>query len=143
MNAYIKNRLGQRNRHGAAAVEFAAVLPLLLILVLGCIDVGRFLYNYVSITNATSEAASFASLNGPGRFGGVEQWVAAVKQQAIRESSTLNPPLTAADIVVDTGVFEAGLVSVEVSHTFTTLVDWPGLPHVIAMGRRVILSQTP
>jgi Flp pilus assembly protein TadG len=143
MKKNIEKGLKKRDRHGAAAVEFAAVLPLLMILVLGCIDVGRFSYNYMSMTNATSEAATFASLNNPGKFGGMEQWVTAVKQRAITESSTLDPPLVAADVVVDTSVLEAGLVSVQVNHAFTTLIDWPGLPHVMPMGRRIILSQTP
>lgn len=133
----------ESSRSGAAAVEFAVALPLLMILVLGCIDVGRFSYNYMSMTNATSEAAAFASLNNPGKFGGMEPWAAAVQQRAITESSTLDPPLVAADIVVDTSVLEAGLVSVQVNHTFTTLIDWPGLPHVMPMSRRIILSQTP
>jgi len=47
-------KIGQR---GAAAVEFAIVLPLLLILVFGIADVGMALYNKQVITNASREGA--------------------------------------------------------------------------------------
>jgi len=57
-------------RSGAAAVELAVSLPLLLLLLLGCIDVGRFALRYICLSNAASEAATFASLNAPGQFGG-------------------------------------------------------------------------
>ena len=47
-------KIGQR---GAAAVEFAIILPLLVILVFGIIDVGLMLYNKQVITNASREGA--------------------------------------------------------------------------------------
>ena len=46
--------IGQK---GAAAVEFAIILPLLVILVFGIIDVGLLLYNKQVITNASREGA--------------------------------------------------------------------------------------
>lgn len=133
----------QDPRRGAAAVELAVSLPLLLLLLLGCIDVGRFALKYICLTSATSEAATFASLNAPGQFGGFSGWVAAVQQRAISESTAIDPPLTTTEIVVDTTVIESGLVSVEVSSTFETLITWPGLPHRWTLTRKVVLSQTP
>jgi Flp pilus assembly protein TadG len=47
-------KIGQR---GAAAVEFAIILPLLVILVFGIIDIGLLLYNKQIITNASREGA--------------------------------------------------------------------------------------
>jgi Flp pilus assembly protein TadG len=46
--------IGQK---GAAAVEFAIILPLLMILVFGIADVGMALYNKQVITNASREGA--------------------------------------------------------------------------------------
>jgi TadE-like protein len=46
----------KRNR-GASVVEFALVLPLLVILVFGIIEFGLFLYNQQVITNASREGA--------------------------------------------------------------------------------------
>lgn len=46
--------IGQR---GSAALEFAIILPLLITLVFGIIDVGLLLYNKQIITNASREGA--------------------------------------------------------------------------------------
>lgn len=45
------------NQKGAAAVEFAIVLPLLVLLVFGSIEFGLLLYNKQVITNAGREGA--------------------------------------------------------------------------------------
>jgi len=46
-----------KNKHGATAVEFALVLPLLLLVVFGIIEFGFLLYDKAIITNASREAA--------------------------------------------------------------------------------------
>ncbi|MEX3983337.1 TadE/TadG family type IV pilus assembly protein [Paraburkholderia sp. EG287A] len=52
-------RLGRSRRaqRGVAAVEFALVLPMLLILLFGITEVGLFLYDKAVITNASREGA--------------------------------------------------------------------------------------
>ena len=47
----------KKNERGAAAVEFALVLPLLLLLVFGGIEFGLLMFNKQVITNASREAA--------------------------------------------------------------------------------------
>lgn len=131
-----------QSRRGVAAIELAVTLPLLVLLLLGCVDVGRLTLRYICLSNAASEAATFASLNAPGQFGGVPGWIAAVRQRAISESALLSPPLTAAEIQVDTSVLVDGLVSVQIESSFETIVSWPGLPHTWTMVRKVVLSQT-
>jgi Flp pilus assembly protein TadG len=56
--------LGERDR-GAAAVEFALMLPLLLLLLFGIIDFGRALNAQVTITQAAREGARLTALNQP------------------------------------------------------------------------------
>jgi Flp pilus assembly protein TadG len=48
---------------GAAAVEFALVLPLLIILLLGIIDFGLYYYNDLALTHAARDAARYLSVN--------------------------------------------------------------------------------
>jgi Flp pilus assembly protein TadG len=50
-------RIKFASQKGAALVEFAIVLPLLLILVFGIIDFSILLYNKATITNASREGA--------------------------------------------------------------------------------------
>lgn len=50
---------------GAAAVEFALLLPLLLLLVFGIIDFGRLLNAQVTLTQAAREGARLVSLGQP------------------------------------------------------------------------------
>jgi Flp pilus assembly protein TadG len=50
-----------RGQEGAAAVEFALILPLLVLLVLGAMDFGHRLYLQHIITNASREGARYAA----------------------------------------------------------------------------------
>jgi Flp pilus assembly protein TadG len=52
---------GLRDR-GAVAVEFALLLPLLLLIVFGIIDFGRALNAQITLTQAAREGARFASV---------------------------------------------------------------------------------
>ena len=47
-------------QHGAAAVEFAIILPFLVLLVYGTIEFGLLLYNQQVLTNASREGARAA-----------------------------------------------------------------------------------
>jgi len=51
---YVRGRARDR---GAAAVEFALVVPLLLLLVMGILDYGRFFFDSVSLRQGAREAA--------------------------------------------------------------------------------------
>ena len=46
-----------KNQNGASAVEFALILPLLILVVFGIIEFGLLLYNQQVITNASREGA--------------------------------------------------------------------------------------
>jgi Flp pilus assembly protein TadG len=51
-----------RREHGAAAVEMAIVLPLLLVLVFGIVDFGRLLFAEVMVTGAAREGARMVAM---------------------------------------------------------------------------------
>lgn len=53
-----------RNRDGAAAVQFAFVLPVLVVMILGIIDMGRLGMTISTMRNAAIESARFASMHG-------------------------------------------------------------------------------
>ena len=58
----MKLRRIQKASKGQSLVEFAMVLPLLVILIFGIIDFGMGLRSYISLTNATREGARFAAV---------------------------------------------------------------------------------
>jgi Flp pilus assembly protein TadG len=55
-------RVRRFRQRGAAAVEFALVLPVLLLIVLGTVDWGWFFYVSQVVTNAAREGARVGSL---------------------------------------------------------------------------------
>ena len=59
-------RAAQRDR-GAAAVEFALLLPVLLLLIFGIVDFGRMLNAKILISEAAREGARAAALAGTGQ----------------------------------------------------------------------------
>jgi Flp pilus assembly protein TadG len=63
------NRRRRRGRsapdRGAAAVEFALLLPLLLLIVFGIVDFGRLLNAQITLTQAAREGARLAALGQP------------------------------------------------------------------------------
>ena len=52
-----RDRLGMLRQRGAAAVEFAMLLPLLMALFMGTVEMGLILYNKAVLTNASREGA--------------------------------------------------------------------------------------
>jgi Flp pilus assembly protein TadG len=56
----IKSTIFMRDQRGASAAEFALTLPLLVLLLLGLIDVGRFMYEMNSAEKATQMGVRYA-----------------------------------------------------------------------------------
>ncbi len=53
----------ERDEHGQSMVEFALILPVLILLVAGIFDLGRAFYATITITNAAREGARYGTLN--------------------------------------------------------------------------------
>jgi Flp pilus assembly protein TadG len=74
----------ERSERGAAAVEFALVMPLLFLLVFGIIEFGFIFNKELSVTHSAREGVRVYALNGD----------AAGAITAARSASGLNPPPT-------------------------------------------------
>lgn len=61
----IRSKVKNLNVRGQAFVEFAIILPILLLLVFGIAEFGRFLYLKNSATNASREGARKAAVTSP------------------------------------------------------------------------------
>jgi hypothetical protein len=53
---------GKRIRKGQSLVEFALILPILLIVLMGLLDLGRLYFAYVAVTDAAGEGAAYAAI---------------------------------------------------------------------------------
>ncbi|WP_269748452.1 TadE/TadG family type IV pilus assembly protein [Actinoplanes awajinensis] len=53
-----------RNDRGVAALETAIVMPVLLLIMFGIIDMGRMLQQFIQLTEAAREGARLGALNG-------------------------------------------------------------------------------
>ena len=108
MNQRASSRRGTRDR-GAAAVEFALVFPLLLLMVFGIIDFGRALNAQITLTQAAREGARLDAV------GDASAVVIADTQQAATGLSQVSVDVTACP----PGVAPASNAVVKVSYQFS------------------------
>jgi Flp pilus assembly protein TadG len=119
-----------------SAVELALILPLLVTIVLGAVDFGRFAYNYIAVTNAARAGAAYAMMNN---YSSSTQstWVTNITNTARQEMNgqvsynsanlTVSSPsvsgtsLSGVTVDATTGLRQA---TVTVSYPFNTVVNW-------------------
>jgi Flp pilus assembly protein TadG len=98
---------------GAAAVEFAVLLPVLLLLVFGLIDFGRALNAQITLTQAAREGARLAALGQPN--------VVSRTQAAAPGVSPVAVSVTACPVGAGSGV--NAVVQVSYTYSFITPVS--------------------
>lgn len=106
-----------KNEKGASAVEFALILPILIMLVFGIFQFGIAYNNYITITHAAREGARLAAvdLNNP-----------LLKQIIIERAYPI--PITEADIIISTpeGTKIGDPVEVEIAYDITIEIPLVG-----------------
>lgn len=115
---------------GQAVVEFALVLPVILILVLGSIDAGWLLYTKISTTAAAREAARAVSVLDKTEYG-TFQTVADSKATTVPGNEVVN--------VIPKSYTEGAKVTVTVTTKVPPLVGF--LPTSIIPNPAEIVSQ--
>jgi Flp pilus assembly protein TadG len=127
-----------RRQRGAVALELALILPLLITIVLGCIDFGRFSYTYISVTNAAREGAGFASMHPPPQTD-PGPWITAITAAVLSELGTSfdASKVTVANPNVSNDGSGVKRVRVEVSYPFEMIIPWPLLPNSLTLTRAV------
>ncbi len=125
-------------QEGAAAVEFAIILPILLVLTLGALDMGHMYYMDHLITNASREGARFAA-----KYTGTAAAPTSTQvSNYIRLPSGLNydafnlPSLTVT--AVSAGTFPTKIVTV----TVTAQKQWWVLGSLLGFANKTLTAQT-
>ena len=124
-------------RRGASLVEFAIVLVLLITIVLGCVDFGRFALALIAVNNAAREGASFGGTH-PHTPGTQALWESRI-QETVRQEMTGIPSFREDDLTIQSPTLVADSqpprVRVEIGYTFQTIIPWPVFPRRIDMTR--------
>ena len=105
------------SRHGSVAVEYAFVLPVLLLFVLGVMDTGRLIWTYATLNRAAEAAARCAAVN-PAICGTTAQ----IKSYAVSQAYGLNIATTAF-----TPTTVACGSRVAASYMFQFVIPWTGV----------------
>ena len=113
-----------RSEDGAQLVEFALVLPMLLLVVLGIAEFGFIFQRYEVVTNAAREGARIASLPGYSTAD-VQARVAAYVTAGRVPTTGTNPVIAVTDVSIPTTpggpVLSAKRVTVTYLHTYMFL----------------------
>lgn len=128
-------------RHGVAAIEFAIVLPLLITILLGTTDFGRFSHSTIAIANAARSGAAYASMN-PYDSSTQTAWTAGVTQAVKDELSQSSVFDTSKLTITVTNTVESGglrRVSVQVTYPFKTIINWSLLPSSFNLQQTVVM----
>jgi TadE-like protein len=127
-------------RSAAAAVEFAIVLPFLVLLLAITADFGRVIYYTVTIDNCVHNGAIFLSHTFDNQN---QQWVSsnqywqgpkgeisAAVDATLADGASLSPPLTSDNVNVTSGTDADGnsVAIVTVTYNFQTITQCPGVP---------------
>lgn len=150
-------RIARTEDRGAAALELAIALPVLILMAIGVADYGRAFFTGIAVANAAMAGAEFGAQNTgtSGNFAGI---TAAVTQDGNDAAVTATPvprffcrcPSGTADVdctepegpgtTTCTGYGEPEeFVQVSASKTVSFILRYPGLPSSVAVSRTAIL----
>lgn len=122
-------RRDETRQRGAALVEFALLLPLLLVLMLGVVSVGIAYNHQISLTHAAREASRFAATLPVSNFSSdpdpMAAWLAAVAAQAKEDAGGSLGPSVPGLLVCVAYVYPNGTLG---SDSTTSLVEGAAVP---------------
>jgi Flp pilus assembly protein TadG len=130
-------------RGGAAAVEFAIAVPILLLLALGCGDLGRAVGAYIAVSNAARVGAEYGATHAYTSYT-YSSWQGLVIQQAQQEmqgSTAFDPSqlvVTVSTVPASGSLYQ---VTVTVNYPFSMVTSWPLLPQQFTLTHSVTMQR--
>lgn len=126
-----------RSQSGTAVVEFALVAPVLIFLMIGLIEVGRYLYFGIMAAHAAETGAQYASQsltnaqNGNGISSAVTSdspgvtWVVTPNWVCYSNGNSVNCP------ALNSSSSITRYIQITVNANFQSLLNYPGIPNNI------------
>jgi Flp pilus assembly protein TadG len=124
--------VGGRKRRAAAAAELGLVAPVLLFTMLIAADFARVFYYYVTINSCARSGALYGCQNPTNCAN-----TSGIQASAKKDASGLSPQPSVPTPTTGTDTSGNPYVSVTVTYSFTTLVNYPGIPHTFNLSRTV------
>lgn len=106
---------------GAAAVEFALILPVFVLLIVGMLEFARAYNAQISVTNAAREGARVMAIHDD---------LALARSSAIGAAVSLNPALAAGDVAISPASCAAtvhGTVKVSIDYDLPLITGFFGI----------------
>ncbi|MCX6026286.1 MAG: pilus assembly protein [Chloroflexi bacterium] len=125
-----------RPRRGQAAVEFALILPVLILIVSSVFEFGRLFIVYSSLSNAAQEATRYAVASGTNGSGTLHFLDCAGIRAAAKRSASLHA-LEDGDIEI---WYDDGDSTAYDSSTYLALCDGHPAPSLIQTTDRIVVS---
>jgi len=143
-----------RRSRGSALVEAAVIMPVMFLMLAGTMDFGRIFYTGVALASAARAGVQYASFT-PGNAGNFDAIKQAAQDDAANQGLAANSiTVTAKTFCQCTGTSTAityntctvttcsgstgpppSYSEVTVAYTFTTLLNWPGIPSTTTISR--------
>lgn len=136
---------GSRSRfRGIAALELVLVLPVLVVLGLACVDLGRAIYYQVVLSNAARVGAEYAASHQFTDYT-YPVWEANLREAVVAEASHV-PEFDSEDLRIRikiSGGASGSLprIRVRTIYPFETIVKWPEFPRRLRLRRQVTMQQ--
>lgn len=131
-------RDGRHACRGTSALELALILPVVIAIALGTVDLGRVAHYENVLSNAARVGADYGATHRLYSFNHA-QWESRIIARVQEEAAHL-PHFDAAQLQVEVETFAQAdgtlRVAVEAAYPFEMTVDWPGLPGEIDLRYR-------
>jgi Flp pilus assembly protein TadG len=134
-----------RSERGTALVEFALVAPVLIFLLIGLIEVGRYTYFGILVAHSARAALQYQTRN---LITVADK--ADTKNAGLQDAPNLGLTVTptyycAANGAIVNCLGASGVVyyaKVEVSGTFYSLLNYPGIPNAVPISATAVMRVT-
>jgi hypothetical protein len=131
------NETLDQSQQGQSMIEFALILPLMVLVIAGIFDLGRAFYSSITITNSAREGARYGTLNPKDSAG--------IKAAAVLEAQNSGISLTNANVSLScppnlmppTGCNRGQPLRVTISYTYDDMIFRFFFPSGINMQRYV------
>jgi hypothetical protein len=132
--------LGRQSRLGAVTLEFALVIPVLLLLLTGILEFGRVGLLGIPIAEAARTGAVYGAMNPPDELN-PSDWARQCELRArevLANQAGINPSLVEVQCTYSTGS-PLNRSTVQVRYPFTLLIGWTPAPSNLVIQRTAVI----